>query len=109
MQGFSFSDRSFGNDCRMMLFLVLASFRGQTKKDEGERDEKSGMVFYGESSAERLDFNNIVKTTRPSKSNVLLKIIGKFPSKLFDRWACSKLKGKVEELVLLLFCVRPFL
>ena len=45
-----------------------------------------------ESSAERLDFNNIVKTTRPSKSNVLLKIVGKFPSKLFDRWACSKLK-----------------
>ena len=52
MQGFSFSDRSFGNDCRMMLFLVLASFRGQTKKDEGERDEKSGMVFYGGMSME---------------------------------------------------------
>ena len=48
MQGFSFNARSFGNDCRMMHFLVLASFRGQTKKDEGERDEKSGMVFYGE-------------------------------------------------------------
>ena len=50
MQGFSFDDRSFGNDCRMMLFLVLASFCGQMKKDEGERDEKSGMVFYGDSA-----------------------------------------------------------
>ena len=47
MHSSSFNDRSFGNDCRMMHFLVLASFRGQTRKDEGGRDEKSGMVFYG--------------------------------------------------------------
>ena len=48
MASSSFNDRSFGNDCRMMHFLVLASFRGQTRKDEGGRDEKSGMVFYGD-------------------------------------------------------------
>ena len=48
MQGFSFNDRSFGNDCRMMHFLVLASFLGQMRKDDGGRDEKSGMVFYGD-------------------------------------------------------------
>ena len=51
MQSSSFNDRSFGNDCRMMHFLVLASFRGQTRKDEGGRDEKSGMVFYGVSQS----------------------------------------------------------
>ena len=45
---FSFNNRSLGNGCRMMHFLVLASFRGRTKKDEGGRNEKSGMVFYGE-------------------------------------------------------------
>ena len=44
---FSFNNRSLGNGCRMMHFLVLASFRGRTKKDEGGRNEKSGMVFYG--------------------------------------------------------------
>ena len=49
MHSSSFNDRSFGNDCRMMHFLVLASFRGQMRKDEGGRDEKSGMVFYGDS------------------------------------------------------------
>ena len=47
MQSSSFNDRSFGNDCRMMHFLGLASFLGQMRKDEGGRDEKSGMVFYG--------------------------------------------------------------
>ena len=47
MDSSSFNDRSFENDCGTKSFLVLASFRGQTKKDEGERDEKSGMVFYG--------------------------------------------------------------
>ena len=52
MQRFSFNTLSFGNDCRMMHFLVLASFRGRTKKDEGGRNEKSGMVFYGEKMVE---------------------------------------------------------
>ena len=52
---FSFNNRSLGNGCRMMHFLVLASFRGRTKKDEGGRNEKSGMVFYGESKFVFLD------------------------------------------------------
>ena len=65
------------------------------------------FVFYWplwENSAERLYFNNIVKTTCPSKSNdVAIKIIGRFPWKVFDRWKlemgkCWNLKASNDEI-----------
>ena len=79
---FSFNNRSLGNGCRMMHFLVLASFRGRTKKDEGGRNEKSGMVFYGEKMTKRMVQSYIIKPSLeisliiPKERIVILRVAG---------------------------------